>query len=104
LLQIYFNLNKENIKKIYQSEQYYIRILGINKGKEHLLREINNKSNLPIIINPAQLIKNPNFDTDDPLELALSYDILASDLYALLYQNSSLKRARRDYHQKLIKV
>jgi cytidyltransferase-like protein len=104
LLQIYFNLNKENIKKIYQSEQYYIRILGINKGKEHLLREINNKSDLPVIINPAQVIKNPDFDTDDPLELAISYDVLASDLYALLYQNNSLRQARRDYHQKLIKL
>lgn len=104
LLQIYFNLNKENIKKIYHAEHHYIRILGINKDKEYLLREINNKSSIPIIINPAQIIKNPNFDTGDPLALSLSYDVLASDLYALLYQNSSLRQARRDYHQKFIKI
>jgi predicted nucleotidyltransferase len=103
LLHIYLNLNKENLKKIYHAEHYYIRILGINKDKEHLLREINNKSNLPVIINPAQIIKNPDLDTDNPFALSLSYDILASDLYALLYQNQNLRQARRDYHQKLIK-
>ncbi len=104
LLQIYFNLNKENIKKIYHAENYYIRILGINKDKEHLLREINNKSSIPVIINPAQIIRKPDFDTNDPLTLSLSYDVLASDLYALLYENCNLRQARRDYHQKLIKI
>ena len=104
LLQIYFDLNEEKLEIITQSAPQYIRVLGLKKSKEHLLSELQEKSNLKLVINPAEIIREKNLNSNDPLELSLSYDILASDLYSLHYQNSELRRSGRDYYQKLIKV
>jgi len=104
LLQIYFNLQEKEIKLLSKSGPNYIRVLGINKNKEYLLGEINNKSELPVIINPSQLISKPDFDSNSPAELSISFDVLASDLYSLLYQNINLRKARQDYYQQFLKI
>ena len=104
LLQIYFELDEKKLNKISQSAPHYIRVLGLKKSKEYLLSEIKEKSNLKLVINPAEIIREKNLNSDNPLELSLSYDLLASDLYSLHYQNSELRKSGRDYYQKLIKV
>lgn len=104
LLQIYFDLTEDKLKTISQSAPHYIRVLGLKKSKEYLLSEIQEKSNLKLVINPAEIIREKNLNSDDPLELSLSYDILASDLYSLHYQNYELRKSGRDYYQKLIKL
>jgi len=104
LLQIYFGLDENKMKKASEYGPFYIRVLGINKNKEYLLTQLHKKAELPVIINPAEILRLPDTNSDNFLELSLSYDILASDLYSLLYENKNKRKARRDYHQKLIKL
>ena len=103
LLQIYFGLNLEKINRAENKAPHYLRVLGLRKGKEHLLASLDQKSELELIINPSQKLNQLNLNSKDPLIMSLSFDLLASDLYALLYQNSAHSSARRDFHQGLIK-
>jgi len=104
LLQIYFELTAEKIKLAEKNAPHYLRVLGINKDKEYLLSQLQRKSGLEIIVNPASKINQPDLNSEDPLVLSLSYDLLASDLYSLLYQNPEHSKAHRDFYQKLIKI
>ncbi len=104
ILQIYFSMKAEKINRVENNAPHYLRVLGVKKGKEHLLSTLQNEAETEIIINPAQKINEININDDRALNLSLSYDLLASDLYALLYQNSEHSLSRRDFHQKLIKL
>lgn len=104
LLQIYFDLNAEKIDRVEENAPHYLRVLGIKKGKEYLLSRLQQKSEVEVIINPAAKLSQIEAEQKDPLRLSLSYDLLASDLYALLYQNLEHSRAKRDFQQKLIKI
>lgn len=104
LLQIYFELNAERINKTAANAPHYLRVLGVKKGKEFLISQLNKYSELNIIINPAQQIQEINLNSKNPLKLSLSYDLLASDLYSLLYENNKYSSSKRDFYQKLIKV
>lgn len=103
-MQIYFELKTDKLNLIADSAPQYLRVLGIKKGKENLLSQLQNKSELEIIINPAAKIKAIDLNAKKALDLSLSYDLLASDLYALLYQNPKHSQAQRDFYQKLIKI
>ena len=104
ILQIYFGLKAEKINIIENNAPHYLRILGVKEGKEYLLSQLQKKSEATIIINPAKEINQINLKAKDPLKLSLSFDLLASDLYSLLYQNSKHSKALRDFYQKLIKI
>ncbi len=104
LLQLYFGLDAKKINQAENNAPHYLRILGIKKGKEYLLSRLQQKSETEIIINPAQKINQLDLNSKNPLIMSLSFDLLASDLYALLYQNPAKSSARRDFHQGLIKV
>ena len=104
ILQIYFELTAAKIEAVENNAPHYIRVLGVKKGKEYLLSDLKKKSELPLIINPAAKINELDFNKNKALNLSLSYDILATDLYSLLYENPEYRKARRDYHQELIKL
>lgn len=104
ILQIYFELTTKKIKTVENKAPHYLRILGLKKGKEYLISKLKQKSDLEIIINPASKINSLNLKEEDPLKLSLSFDLLASDLYALLYQNPEHSQSLRDFYQKLIKI
>jgi predicted nucleotidyltransferase len=104
ILQIYFSMKAEKINLVETNAPHYLRVLGVKKGKEYLLSKLQSESETEIIINPAEKINNININDDQALNLSLSYDLLASDLYALLYQNLEHSQSRRDFHQKLIKI
>lgn len=104
LLQLYFNLNAEKLNLIQKNGPHYIRVLGVKKGKEKLLAQLEKNSKLEIIINPSVQLSEINLASTEAKELSLSYDLLASDLYALLYENQEYSQAGRDFHQRFIKV
>ena len=104
ILQIYFGLKDQEIKLVEENAPHYLKILGVKKGKEYLLSQLKQKADLDIIINPAEKINKINLNDKNPQTLSLSFDLLASDLYALLYQNSEHSQAHRDFYQKLIKL
>lgn len=104
LLQLYFGLDAKKVNKVENNAPHYLRVLGIKKGKEYLLSRLQQKSETEIIVNPSQKINQLDLNSENPLILSLSFDLLASDLYALLYQNSAKSSSRRDFYQGLIKV
>jgi predicted nucleotidyltransferase len=104
LLQLYFGLDAKKVNKVEKNAPHYLRVLGIKKGKEYLLSRLQQKSETEIIVNPSQKINQLDLNSENPLILSLSFDLLASDLYALLYQNSAKSSSRRDFYQGLIKV
>lgn len=104
ILQIYFALDKQKINLVENNAPHYLRVLGVKKGKEYLLSKLQRQSEIEMIINPAEKINEININSANPLNLSLSYDLLAADLYALLYQNIEHSLAHRDFYQKLIKI
>lgn len=104
ILQIYFELKSKQIQLVQKNAPHYLRILGIKRGKEYLISRIKEKSELEVIINPAEKINKINLKEKDPLKLSLSFDLLATDLYVLLYQNLKHSQARQDFYHKFIKT
>lgn len=104
LLQIYFGLDAQKINIVEKNAPHYLRVLGLRKGKEYLLKDLEENSQLKIIINPAEIINSIELESNTALKLSLSFDLLASDLYALLYSNPKESSSRKDFYQKLIKI
>jgi len=103
LLNILFNINKDIINNHDYKGPSYIRILGFNQKGKDLLSKMSEKSSLPIIINPSEYLNNLTFSSEDLLKNSLSLDIYATDVYTLLYQNASYRKANLDFTKKVIK-
>lgn len=103
LLHIFFNIKEADFKLIDKYGPQYIRVLGIKKDKEYLLSELNKKSSCKVVINPATYLKEINTASNDPLIKSLSFDILATDLYTLLYKNPTSRQGHKDFITPLIK-
>ncbi len=103
LLHILFNLTATQFS-FFKNQDLYLRVLGIKKGREDLLSMLHKKSSLPLIINPAEYLRDINLNHPKPLERSLSYDILSSDLYTLLRPVKGDRQARKDFHTPLLKV
>ncbi|MDK2932911.1 MAG: hypothetical protein PWP27_721 [Clostridiales bacterium] len=98
LQRIMFNIllgitqNKLNTFQTFGGPQY-IRVLGMNsKGKE-LLKVLNQKASLPIIIKPSSYKHSCNPLLKQMMEL----DFLATDLYSLYYPVKDKRIGRLDY-------
>lgn len=103
LLHIFFNINEKDFRLIDKRGPQYIRVLGIKKEREDLLSKLNKKSPLKVIINPAKYLKEINTNSNDPLIKSLSFDILATDIYSLLYKNPAFRQGHKDFTTPLIK-
>jgi predicted nucleotidyltransferase len=104
LLHIFFNLTSKQFQKMNNNGPQYIRILGFNKNREKLLSLIKNNSTLPIITQPADYLKSIAKNYKSPLKQQLKYDILASDIYTLLYPESKKRQGHQDFYQPIIKI
>ena len=70
----------------------YARLIGLRRGAEPLLRMLKARSALPIISNPAAL-------RDDPV---FHLECRATDLWALLHDDPSLRLPGREYTEKFV--
>lgn len=103
LINILFDLQKDTLKKHDTHGPSYIRILGLTKNGEGLLSQIDKNTKLPVILNPSDYIKELTFSDDNLLKNSLSYDILGSDIYNLLYKNPDYRKAHKDFTKNIIK-
>lgn len=103
LLHLFFNLKEEDFNYLDQFGPQYIRILGVSKERLDLLGRLKNKASLPVIVNPAEYLREIDPESKDPLIKSLSYDILASDIYSLLYKNPAYRQGHQDFTRPLIK-
>ena len=104
LLNILFDLKKDILKKHDIHGPSYLRILGVTKKGENLLPYIDKNTKLPIIMNPSDYINDLTFNNDNLLQNSLSFDILGTDIYNLLYENSSYRKAHKDFTKEIIKL
>jgi predicted nucleotidyltransferase len=103
LMNILFDLQKNNLNKHDIQGPSYLRILGFTEKGEHLLSHVNKKSKLPVIINPSEYINELSFNNKNLLQNSLSYDILGTNLYNLLYKNPSYRSFHQDFTRNVIK-
>ncbi|MFW5976576.1 MAG: nucleotidyltransferase [Bacillota bacterium] len=102
LLHILFDISARDFTLIDNYGPAYLKILGFNRKGEKVLSQISNKSSLPIITQPAKYLKSINTKSMDILEKQLSFDILASNIYSLFYNNSENRKGQIDYFKPLI--
>lgn len=92
------SLTKEEFWEIINRPALYARVLGFSQNGARLIRKIKNdeRSVIPIITNI-----NKEVLPEDPLWKVLKYDILAADIYNLLYNKGIYDRSdyvMRPYH------
>ena len=104
LINILFDLQKNNLNKHDIQGPSYLRILGFTEKGENLLSHINKKSKLPVIINPSEYINELSFNNKKLLQNSLSYDILGTDIYNLLYKNPVYRSSHQDFTRNVIKL
>lgn len=75
----------------------YLHILGFSTKGRKILQEIKNKSSVRII-NRGSEVKSAYLDKSNPtLQAMLGLDIQTTDIYTLLYPNSSTRRGSQDF-------
>lgn len=70
------------------------RLIGLRAGAEPLLRELKERSALPIVSNPGALRGEPVFEME----------CRATDLWALLHDDPALRVAGREFTEKFVKL
>ncbi len=102
LLHILFELKEKTIKQIDTHGPQYIRVLGFTKNGEKILSHMKKNSSLPIITQPASYLKSINRNSNDILKKQLSFDLLSTDIYSLLYKNHTKRMGNLDYTNPVI--
>jgi len=103
LLHILFDIKENDFALLDQYGVQYLRILGIRKERTDLLAKLKDKAELEIILNPSEYLNEINTDYKNPLIKSLSYDIMAGDIYSLLYNNPDYRKGHLDFTTPLIK-
>ena len=75
----------------------YLRILGVSSKGMNLLKEIRQKSTLPLI-QKVTSYKKEKSSYSPALEKMLKLDFLASDLYCLAYPSHQYRKGGRDFY------
>ena len=103
LLHILFNLTEKEFNNIDQNGPAYLRVLAFNEKGEKILASLNKKADLPLITKISNHLKEINLDSTNPVIKQLSYEILADDIYSLLYKDPKYRKGRQDFYQKIIR-
>jgi len=105
LLHSLLGLKKEDVIRINLLPSFYIRILGFSKKGRKLLKIIKKIPALYIINNLSKFLTTNNVLRNNQTLLSmLNFDILATDLYVLGYNQEKDRMARMDFRRKIIMV
>ena len=97
LLYSLLDIETEQMLSFDQHGPLYLHILGFSTKGRKILQEIKNKSSVRII-NRGSELKNAFQDNSNPaLQAMLGLDIKTTDLYTLLYPNSSNRHGSQDF-------
>jgi len=97
LLYILFNLTKEKILCFDQHGPLYLHILGFSSQGKKILQEIKNKSELPIFSRGKDMKKARDENPGTVLSDMIDLEVLADDIYTLLYPEPSERKAGKDF-------
>ena len=102
LLHILFGLTEKEFSEIDKTGPAYLRVLAFNKNGEKILAKLKKKSDLPLITKISDYINEINFSATNPIKKQLSYEIMADDIYSLLYKSTEFRQGRQDFYKKII--
>ena len=90
---------KSKLAQFDQLGPLYARVLAFNSNGRSLLKEIAHHATVPIITKTAQYLTSKQTPHSDlsPLQDMLSYDVTATDLYALGFPNPRRRLGGQDY-------
>ena len=91
MIKILLNITKEKVKKCGVHAPKYARVLAFNQEGAKLIKRIKKESTFQLITNVNKV--ELDFETKEMLDL----DIMATNVYNLLYTNKSLKFGGSDY-------
>ncbi|MFW5984892.1 MAG: nucleotidyltransferase [Halanaerobiaceae bacterium] len=104
LLHILLGIKKKSFQALDPRGITYLRVLGFNHRGEKILSQISQNTTRPIITQPANYLKSIEKNSRSPLKKQLSYDLLATDIYSLLFKKPELRQASRDFTEKIVKI
>lgn len=91
-------LTQEEAGQFNQIGPQYLHILGSTAKGFEVIKKINDEfPELKIIIRGSEMKKAVEIESDPLIKRMLEYDILASDLYSLLYPSVSERKGRLDF-------
>lgn len=96
LIHIILDIKKSDIEPYMRTGVPYIRVLGFRKDKSHLLKELTEKSKVPVITNVKQAEKF----LSDSAKLLLSKEIYSSNIYYM----STTKELNSDYLKPIVVI
>ncbi|MFW5789670.1 MAG: nucleotidyltransferase [Bacillota bacterium] len=102
ITQASLRLNKSKYKKFNLIKPAYLRVLAVGEKGKVILSELAKTTKLPIIIQPADYLSFPDFNTSNKLKYQLSLDINASNLYSLIIPARTARNGNRDFTERLI--
>lgn len=96
LLYALLSLSKEQIDSFDRIGPQYLHILGFSSKGQKILHDIKNKSSLNMLLRGKDVARLLN-DSGHPGTQMLALDVMATDIYSLLFPNPQQRTAGRDF-------
>jgi len=97
LLYALLSLSKEQIGSFDRTGPQYLHILGFSSKGQKILQSIKNKSSLDVLVRGQDVARVLN-NSDHPGAPMLTLDVLATDIYTLLFPHPPQRTAGRDFN------
>ena len=96
LIHILFDYTKDKESYLFDGPQY-LRVLGISKNGRKIMRKIVSTTDLPIITKTAHI--KHLLKSSEAARMFIDMDLLATDLYTLLYPGKTNRCGGQDYYK-----
>lgn len=102
LLTLLLSFSPDEIAHFDEAGPLYIRVLAFNDRGRELLKDIRQKSSLPIVTRVRPFLRHSAEETDTPAQRMLQYDTLASDIWGLTLKE--LPPAGEDFRRSPVQI
>lgn len=104
LIYILFALTNEQVKRFDQHGPLYLHILGFSSKGQKILQEMKINSQIPILSRGKDMKKARDDHPGTVLREMIDLDVLATDIYTLLYPNPLQRLAGKDFTTSPLRV
>ena len=104
LMYILFALTNQQVKRFDQHGPLYFHILGFSSKGRKILQEMKINSQIPILSRGKDMKKARDDHPGTVLEKMIDLDVLATDIYTLLYPNPLERQAGKDFTTSPLRV
>ncbi len=104
LLHTLLRLNDFNCGELNNALPNYIRVLAVKENRgEKILGKLSKNARVPVCVNPSSILSNIKISGASKAEAQISLEIMATDIYSLLYPEASMRKKGLDFRTPLIK-